>query len=590
MTNIKSLILKWGMSSELEEALKGVAQVERLGGEGQPKYSLSIRYELGRSIAGRDYARGIFELCHLVRVAHHCEEQNYISFFYSLEVARASAFEAVARSSSKSTLIHPGTSTIDIIYPDGNFSINYTRMPYLSAVMEFLISFLGYPGVDEVLQGLILGQATNSATQVAANDMSRLLYDKLKGHLPTQQYQRNLRVALDYLEDNSGGVANKNNYKDTQVNPFSETLECITDASILNFWIERSADEGDGDFKTFTRVFRLFFNLTRICYDAEKKNKVEATTDNEMVFEDPAKTLFKETKMEDYQETFHKKNRNSFEFAELHAHVESDDNPDDLYFELDEQPKAAVKFLNDKERGRLKTIIDSAALAMKFPLSILRSEVFGKEQARLIHTQRYKLKPVEMKKEIEKGPSTNYLGVIEEFKQLSFHIRSVSLASLYVLAYARKRYAIHLIRELAPEVNLIDLLKGYFDVDEDGNMFLEKAGDDAEDDALNTVSEILAHPERITNPQLAQLMKESEKAFKNISRRGFMADDKDNKIIQDQHEEGIPAINRTRIILENFLDSLSEMYRFEQNHEIQFDQDRMNFMAQFNVLYWNDVS
>jgi hypothetical protein len=85
-------------------------------------------------------------------------------------------------------------------------------------------------------------------------------------------------------------------------------------------------------------------------------------------------------------------------------------------------------------------------------------------------------------------------------------------------------------------------------------------------------------------------MKESEKAFKNISRRGFMADDKDNKIIQDQHEEGIPAINRTRIILENFLDSLSEMYRFEQNHEIQFDQDRMNFMAQFNVLYWNDVS
>ena len=49
MTNIKSLILKWGMSSELEEALKGVAQVERLGGEGQPKYSLSIRYELGKS-------------------------------------------------------------------------------------------------------------------------------------------------------------------------------------------------------------------------------------------------------------------------------------------------------------------------------------------------------------------------------------------------------------------------------------------------------------------------------------------------------------------------------------------------------------
>jgi hypothetical protein len=542
-TNIESLVLKAGMGTELIAALKTV--MHNKSSEGAPKYSRSICHELERRIAGRIYGRVMLELCHLMHIADHCGGRGrYRSFFWGIEIAQTSAFQGLAHSAAKSTLFHPAQTTVEITYPDGEFAIAYSRMPFLAAMMDFLIDFIGFPALDGVMVGLLSGNATVTATSDAANTLSRQVYDKLKDQLPKAQIQRKRHALVKYLHENQVQV------------------EEINDDTVLNFWIERSADQGGGDFKTFESVFRTAVDLSTVIKEARGMDSFENTlsigTDPDSGQIDPGNLI----------------NR-----------LETLDGPRRLLDELDEPPVKNVKFLNNKERELLSSMIECGSLATDFPLSLLRCEVFGKEQSRLAHIQRHKLKPAEMRKEIEKGPLGDYLTVIGKFEQLSLHIKRVSLASLFVLACARNSQALSLILELAPDIDLSDLAE-QFEVKEYES---ENVVSLQEGWAANLFFTILSDPDKV-NPQLARLMTTAEKEFKSISRSGFGADEKDDLNIQAGHEQGEPVIRSIGTILKKFRDKLSNIDAVSPGLEGYYTGDLKRYIDQFHLLYWKDAS
>ncbi len=73
---------------------------------------------------------------------------------------------------------------------DVGFSIHFSRMPLLSALMEFLMSAIGYPALNGTLLAITTGTADKKRLSETANTLARQLYDFLKIHLPTAQEQR----------------------------------------------------------------------------------------------------------------------------------------------------------------------------------------------------------------------------------------------------------------------------------------------------------------------------------------------------------------------------------------------------------------
>jgi hypothetical protein len=540
-TNIEALVLRAGMSAELRAWLKSVSDME--SSQGGPKYTRRICHELEITIAGRIYGKVMRELCHLMRIADHCGgRQSYRDFFWGIETAQTPAFQGLVHSAANSTLFHPTQKTVKINYPDGEFEIFYSRMPSLAAMIDFLISFLSFPDLDEVMAGLLSGNATLAATSDAANALSRRVYDELKDHLPTAQIQRKRHALIKYLRENN--------------------VEKISDDTVLNFWIERSADQGGGDFKTFESVFRTAVDLRAVIEEATGidsfENTISIGSDHEAGQIDP---------------------------GDLIERLETIDGPRRLFDELDEPPVKNVKFLNNKERELLSSMIECGRLATDFPLSILRREVFGKEQSRLIHIQRHKLNPAEMRKEIEKGPLDDYLTVIGKFKQLSLHIESVRFASLFVLAYARNSQALSLILELAPDIDLSHLAE-HFEVKEyesDKDLSLQ------EENGAALFFTTLSDPEQV-NPQLTTLMDKAEKAFKSISRSGFGAGEKDDLNIQAGHKQGDPVIRTIGTTLDKFREKLSNIDAVSPGLEGYYTDDLKRYIDQFHLLYWKDAS
>src|SRR3546814_13063312 len=66
-------------------------------------------------------------------------------------------------------------------------------MAFLSALLEFAITALGWRAVDGMLRAWLDDRFAQRAAGPHANTLSRLLYDHLKEHLPTVQVLQSYR-------------------------------------------------------------------------------------------------------------------------------------------------------------------------------------------------------------------------------------------------------------------------------------------------------------------------------------------------------------------------------------------------------------
>ncbi len=125
------------------------------------------------------------------------------------------------------------------------FAIAHTRMPFLSALLELLVSALGYDVVLETIKDILCSSTTRSQIGKTANTLSRRLYAYLNTHLPAATAQRKYRAVTEFMASQHNGIARADD---------------INDDLVLAFWIETSTDDA-GDFKTYRKVVRLFINV-----------------------------------------------------------------------------------------------------------------------------------------------------------------------------------------------------------------------------------------------------------------------------------------------------------------------------------------
>ncbi len=543
----EQIILEEGKSPELVAAFQLVAEAECMG---EPRYPPQACRDLAKIVACRNYASVLLELCHLVRMgALIGGTGGWESFFWSDGLARARLFrsriiQAVRRREHLSSQVQATGATVEINYDDGTFAISYGRMPFLAAVLEFLITTLGYDGLIEIFRDIVDGAASRKAVSLGANELSRRLYDYLKDHLPTAQSQRKFRRLIAFLDERAGSDFD---------------TSAIDDPTVLDFWIAESAvGVSDGvDFKTFTSVYRSFVRLRQSLEHAADMMAIDGAmtigSDREAGEVDPANI------------------RDGLEA------VEEDRGPLAV---LDEDPAAAVKFLNKRERSDIELLLESGSSALALPLSLLRCEIFGRGQGQITQALRRKAGADEIGKLITECGSETYKERQELLERLSDHVERSILASFHALARCRNHQAIALMIKMRPEVDLAEVAK-ILQLD-------AKYADNVVPLRADSVSDrfliLLEDADRVGS-ELSAMMADARQAFKAISRQGFGETDLDDPAIEEGHAVGAAALLEIRERIAAFLERLGTVVLPRSDWEQQFAADRLVFARQFEILY-----
>ncbi|MDV7339128.1 hypothetical protein RYZ26_05965 [Terasakiella sp. A23] len=534
----EELLLEAGKSSELTAVLHTMAETEA---DGEPKFSPMICREIGKIIVCRTYATPLLELCHLIVAASELSFQKgrYEFLFWDTGVARTSAFLAYcdqAASTYDGDLVSLDSTGITMAYGDSEFSVQYSRMPVLSALMEFLLTALGYSDIDDLLQNLLKGDISRKSVSECANGLSRLLYAYLKEHLPTAQSQRKFRKILAYCDDD---------------------VEAIDDAMILNFWQEVSVDQEKGiDFKTFDSVF---LTMIRVIQAVEHAHDLAAMrhagsigADREAGEIDP--DILSET-LESVQETI---------------------TP---LITLNSAPFNQVKFLNKQETAHLESLLNAGELALRLPLSILRSNIFTKPQSRLTQALRKQMAKHDLDLIIQEGPSETYQDRQLTYQDLIAHIQRSVYACLHMLAAAKAKEAIPVMMKLDPGIDfspLAQLLPHEHTGDNVVPLHSPKVADQFMD--------ILHDPEKVGS-DVADLMNNAQKAHAGLARKGFKEDASDNPDLTKALSEGSEILLEISQDIDAFLERLDNLPLAGGGWQSQFSYDRTIFCGQFDKIY-----
>lgn len=380
-------IFEAGMSATLKSLFRGLAEEE--GWDGNARFRFRDRRKLAEVIACRTYAKPMLELCHLARVAMLLERRaRFEVLFWSVMPAAPANFRDYIQNAyvDGTAGLTVGAEGAVLTYPDGDgFTVTYPRMGFLAAYMAFLIGVLGFKAVADVLAPLGQADCTAKTASEVSNALSKQLYHFLKDHLPSAQRQKQFRQTVGYLEERYGDAF---------------TMEDIDDACILDFWRDFS-EEGDaaaGDFKGFSGVFENFARL-----DTAMRHGRNAST--------PLQADASDTD-EDH----------GFLGETLHAF------PDQLI----EPPADKVKFLNKGETDCLVWLLPHGPAVLRWTRSYLRSQSFGKGQARLSQGLRRKLSAKDMAGLIADPAPVAYPDEAEAVCKLDSHLEKVLLATLYV--------------------------------------------------------------------------------------------------------------------------------------------------------------
>ncbi|MFQ5974319.1 MAG: hypothetical protein ACE5Q3_18500, partial [Alphaproteobacteria bacterium] len=408
-------ILEWESGPGLAAALDLLSET-RAGGA--PKFAPSICRQVARTIVCRSYGPALLELAHLVVVAEACDPRpgRYESLFWQTGPARASAFRAfveprllASRQATDRVAMSP--SGVEITYPDGTFAIAFSRMPFLSALLEFLVTAIGYGELDALLSALF--RRTVSARQVSetANRLSKRLYAYLGENLSPVQQQRKFIQLIAYLVRREGGCV----------------PDAIDDGAILDFWLAQgeaeTAESADSerpdstyaDFKTFAAVFRAFLRLRQALEAVHDKTALKLAqpigTDRELGEVDPAAVAMA---------------------------VETIDEAVDPISALGAHPARGVKFLTKREMAEFTLLVACGRLAQALLLSVMRHEAFVPAQARVTEALRRGLQGAALRDMIAEDLPETYEARRRRYESLRERLEKILLASFHVLLQSRR--------------------------------------------------------------------------------------------------------------------------------------------------------
>jgi hypothetical protein len=532
------------VSDELQATLQAISETS----DGhQAKFKPAVCRRLTRWIVCRSYTGPIHELCHLIHIASQVERSaGFEKFFWGPGPATAQAFrrninEGFSQNPAPAIEHHP--STVQVNYLDGEYAIAHTRMPFLSALLEFLVSTLGYGVVLETIKGILTSSATRVQISETANLLSRRLYAYLNSHLPAATAQRKYRAVTEFMAAQQNGAAQ---------------AEDIDDDMILSFWVETSMDEA-GDFRTYRKVVSLFINVRDALTAAHQQGALHRSlsigADRENGEIDPGCI--------------------DAALEEIHERRA----PLDM---LDTAPANVIKFLNKTERSTLELLIESGNAVQTLSLSILRAEVFGAVQARLTQALRRGTSPATaIDANANQAANVGYETGAKDFEKTASNLERALLASFYHLAMAGDDTAISILLEMRPDIDLSPLAAIISEQEATSDNVIYLHGVRDQPSAFISILN-----DRARCPALAEFVVDSKKAANRISRKGFAKPDTGSSTEEIMgFASAADAVLEIRKSLSRFTAFLPGIAESRGGWEALDTTDRNIFFDQFRQLY-----
>tara|TARA_R110001599_G_scaffold91813_2_gene240916 strand:+ start:12146 stop:13792 length:1647 start_codon:yes stop_codon:yes gene_type:complete len=415
-SSLHNLNLEEGKSDALREALACLAEAS--AADGGPRYTDRVIRQLARVVVCRTYARPILELSHLL-VAASARDGRYEDLFWGMDRASVGAFrrafDAVAADIGRLRLSNDAVRHSDA--PDA-FEVSFSRMPFLAALLEFLITTLGYDEVDDLTRPLRDGVASDGRVEETARALQRRFYAYLKDHLPPVQRQRRERHFLDYV---TAGAGNRTR------------SDAIDDACVLGYWQAYAASD-EVSARTYRGVYRSALKLIMALDAAEVR--LEGAH---------AKSIGN-----DYE-------AGEVDPADVEAVAVALDDATGPLPDLLAASGERVKFINAREVERVVDLplAPAAALAARrIPVSVMRDSVFGAYQTRLSAAERGDGITVDLLQGLD-GPMDGsvYDACFGGFIEIAETLERASMAALSLLHGAGRIEAVEIALTLAPDLD-----------------------------------------------------------------------------------------------------------------------------------------
>ncbi len=535
------------MDGELAATLDAVGEATV---RGQLKYPPRLHGKLARAIACRAYAGPIFELTHLMAAAQ-CVfgDRGYESLFWDQGPATAERFRqdferALTNPPGAADHIHSDGTAIHAAYADGAFTLTYARMPFLSAMLDFLVAALGYGAVDDALRDALGPRLSRATLARAANRITRSLYAYLKPRLPTAQAQRKYRSLMAFLLART---------KKGTVRP-----EDLDDDDAFDFWQAESVKaDGAGDWKTFRTVFRAFVHL---------REALRAAADHEALAcplpIDP------------------ERDAGGVDPGQVMAACAAFARRKDPLEVLGSAPAKAIKFLNRRETDGISLIMDSGDAALAMPLSLLRAEVFGAVQAGISQCLR---RGDDGRAAVARScdpDDESYCGRVEMLDETLAHMEKALHAAYHVLAKARHGDAIALLLGLNPNMDLRPLAPALAATARVRGNVVALGAQAVRDEFFAQAAIAPAHC-----PELGAFVARCARAHRRMARKGFTGFDAGDPEIVEGFAAGAGALLRIRDAVARYRARLDRLMPDAGDRDRRYRADRGLFFTQFRILY-----
>lgn len=543
----EQIAIAGGRSEALQQALRTVAEADLGAG---PKYSALVVRDLTRTVSARAYGRPLLELMHLIRIAEAAGGRHgWPAILFAVPVARAAAFRGVLQKAAAGCRAfgseHSGVEFVlvddgvEIAYPDGPFRVTYGRMAFLSALVEFAVTALGWRAVDGVLRTWLDDRFALRAAGPHANALARLLYDHLKDHLPTAQALRSYRRLTRFLAASRGDGFG---------------LDDLDDDMVLAFWSGAGEEDDAVEVRTFRSAVEQVARLRTAMRAGLERRALDGAAsiggDRGAGEVDPETLL-----------------------GILEAH----DGPGDPLRLLAAPPASAIKFLTGRETEALDLVAALGQQGPELPLSVLRVETFGIAQGRLTQAIRRRADATELAALAGLADCESYDGRLGQWERLDRQLERIALASLAALLEAGRAEAATELLSHAPDADLSGLRAAA----------TRPHGSDTvvrlADRGLAGVLAGLSDP-ALVGDRTAGIVSEARAALRSISRRGFGTDERREPGSGDGFAAGAPAIRAARELLGRVRRAVDAALP-PPERPVRFEADRTVFAARFDALY-----
>lgn len=528
-TVLENLNLEEGKSDALRNALACISEAS--AADGGPRYSARVCRALGRIVVCRSYAKPLMELSHLL-VCASARDGQYEDVFWGIERASVVEFRrsfAAFENASLDVVIADDGVTHEFV--DGAFQVSYGRMPFLAALLEFMIMALGYQKIDDLTKPLRQAKLDEAGVLDVAKTLQRCLYQYLKKHIPPVQRQRRERHFLGYVVEHCGNRTG---------------ADAISDDVVLAYWVA-FADTDDIEAKTYRGVYETASRLITALDGAQDRlagtRAAPIGTDFEAGEIDPTDT------------------------DAVTALFDEGQSPLTRILEICAEQ---VKFVNANEADLFSAIPLMTSVGRRLPVSVLRNAVFGSAQLRMTTALRRK---TSMDNLFPDQSDALYRAKLQMYRNVIETTERIALAAFWLLHLERRAEAINLALKLAPDLDWAALLGGADDEHTGNVVSLAKT---------NAVQSFFATEARAKGHELEAFLADAKRAWRNVNRSGFINPSPD---VVDIVEEAVPDVLRLIEGVHRFLERDThgvDWAHYEKN-------DEKTFHSVLNALYNLDV-